>query len=199
MPYFTKKGTGKDKGKTCVYKKEDKTKVGCTAGPVEKYLTALRMAESEDLKWMMGSPKIRLGEIKEEIYDYVSPGDTVYVTGRMFLEEFTFDELSDSLYNQSKFIDLYEEPATVLEKNNFVDDRLNVRFGENITSIPYWTDIINGDWIDLGSFQMDDELLITLPNKSINESGDFDWTGGFEWTTDMLYSMLENCNELKGS
>jgi len=85
MPYFTKKGKGKDKGKTCVYKKEDRTKVGCTAGPVEKYLTALRMAESEDLEWMMGSPKIRLGEIKREIYDYVSPGDTVYVTGRLFL------------------------------------------------------------------------------------------------------------------
>ena len=51
MPYFTKKGTGKDKGKTCVYKKEDRTKVGCTAGPVEKYLTALRMAESDEFDW----------------------------------------------------------------------------------------------------------------------------------------------------
>ena len=200
MPYFTKKGTGKDKGKTCVYKKDNRTKVGCTAGPVEKYLTALRMAESEDLEWMMGSPKIRLGEIKGEIYDYVSPGDTIYVTGRMFLEEFTFDELSNSLYNEGKFIDLYEEPATVLEKNNnFGDDRLNVKFGENITSNPYWVDIINDDWIDLGGFQMDDDLLITLPNKSINESEDFDWTEGFEWTTDMLYSMLDNCNEIKVS
>ena len=53
MPYFTKKGTGKDKGKTCVYKKEDKTKVGCTGGPVEKYLAALHMNESEgdDFDW----------------------------------------------------------------------------------------------------------------------------------------------------
>lgn len=53
MPYFTKKGTGKDKGKTCVYKKEDKTKVGCTDGPVEKYLAALHMNESEegDFEW----------------------------------------------------------------------------------------------------------------------------------------------------
>lgn len=75
MPYFTKKGTGKDKGKTCVYKKNNRTKVGCTDGPVEKYLAALH----------------------------------------------------------------------------------------------------------------------------VNESGDFDWTGGFEWTTDMLYSMLENCNEIKVS
>ena len=52
MPYFTKKGTGKDKGKTCVYKKEDKTKVGCTDGPVEKYLAALHMNESDDMDWI---------------------------------------------------------------------------------------------------------------------------------------------------
>jgi len=55
MPYYTKKGTSKkDKGKTCVYKKEDNTKVGCTAGPVEKYLAALHINESEenDLDWI---------------------------------------------------------------------------------------------------------------------------------------------------
>jgi hypothetical protein len=200
MPYFTKKGTGKDKGKTCVYKKEDRTKVGCTAGPVKKYLAALHVNESEDLEWMMGSPKVRLGELKGEIYDYVSPGDTIYITGRVFLEEFTFDELSDSLYNEGKFIDLYEEPATVLNMNEiFRNSRLNVKFGENITSIPIWVEILNDDWIDLGAFQTDDDLLITLPNKSINESEDFGWTEDFRWTTDMLYSMLDNCNEIKVS
>jgi hypothetical protein len=55
MPYYTRKGTSKkDKGKTCVYKKEDNTKVGCTAGPVEKYLAALHINESEenDLDWI---------------------------------------------------------------------------------------------------------------------------------------------------
>jgi len=46
MPYFTKKGIGKDKGKTCVYKKSSKEKVGCTAGPVKKYLAALYANES---------------------------------------------------------------------------------------------------------------------------------------------------------
>jgi len=56
MPYFTKKGIGTDKGKTCVYKKSSKKKVGCTAGPVEKYLTALRMAESEELSWIENVP-----------------------------------------------------------------------------------------------------------------------------------------------
>ena len=52
MPYFTKKGSGKDKNKVCVYKKSDKKKVGCTAGPIEKYLTALRMAESGDFDFI---------------------------------------------------------------------------------------------------------------------------------------------------
>ena len=51
MPYFTKKGVGKDKGKTCVYKKDDKTKVGCTDGPIEKYLAALHVNESEGGEW----------------------------------------------------------------------------------------------------------------------------------------------------
>jgi hypothetical protein len=59
---------------------------------------------------------------------------------------------------------------------NFRNSRLNVKFGENITSIPIWVDILNDDWIDLGAFQTDDDLLITLPNKSINESqDDFEW------------------------
>ena len=54
MPYFTKKGIGKNKGKTCVYKKEDRTKVGCTDGPIEKYLAALHINESQenDFDWI---------------------------------------------------------------------------------------------------------------------------------------------------
>lgn len=55
MPYFTKKGIGKDKGKTCVYKKSSKEKVGCTAGPVKKYLAALYANEGlkeSDLSWI---------------------------------------------------------------------------------------------------------------------------------------------------
>ena len=31
------------------------------------------------------------------------------------------------------------------------------------------------------------------------KSEEFDWTDDFQWTTDMLYSMLENCNEIRVS
>ncbi|MHA1988798.1 MAG: hypothetical protein ACW98D_19415, partial [Promethearchaeota archaeon] len=61
MPYSTKKGTGKDKGKTCVYKKSSKKKVGCTDGPIEKYLTALHMAESKDFEWVDKIVDIHVG------------------------------------------------------------------------------------------------------------------------------------------
>lgn len=37
MPYYTKK----EGNKTCVYKKSDDSKVGCTTGDVKKYLAAL--------------------------------------------------------------------------------------------------------------------------------------------------------------
>ena len=68
MPYFTPKGTGQDKGKTCVHKKSSKKKVGCTSGPIEKYLTALRMAESDDMGWIhsTGQNKIlTINKLKE--------------------------------------------------------------------------------------------------------------------------------------
>ena len=68
MPYTTRKGTGKDKGKTCVHKKSSKKKVGCTSGPIEKYLTALRMAESDDMDWIhsTGQNKILTINISQE-------------------------------------------------------------------------------------------------------------------------------------
>ena len=43
MPYKTKKVKGKG---TCVYKKDGGKKVGCTTGPVQKYLAALHVHES---------------------------------------------------------------------------------------------------------------------------------------------------------
>ena len=49
MPYDTKAGTGKDKGKTCVFKKNGGAKVGCTAGSVKKYLAALHVNANESL------------------------------------------------------------------------------------------------------------------------------------------------------
>lgn len=42
MPYYTKKVGSK----TCVYKKSDGSKVGCTSGPIKKYLAALHMNEN---------------------------------------------------------------------------------------------------------------------------------------------------------
>ena len=79
MPYTTKKGTGKDKGKTCVHKKSSKKKVGCTSGPIEKYLTALRMAESDDMDWMKGPPSFRFGEISRDLRNYFSKGDEFFL------------------------------------------------------------------------------------------------------------------------
>ncbi len=45
MPYTHRK----EGNKTCVYKKEDGSKVGCTSGSVKKYLAALHMHENEDM------------------------------------------------------------------------------------------------------------------------------------------------------
>jgi hypothetical protein len=54
MPYSTGKGTGEDKGKTCVYKKKPDgsrgKKVGCTDGDVKDYLAALHMHADESIK-----------------------------------------------------------------------------------------------------------------------------------------------------
>lgn len=46
MPYYTKKF----KDKTCVYKKSNNERVGCTKGSVEKYLKALHINEKIKLK-----------------------------------------------------------------------------------------------------------------------------------------------------
>lgn len=43
MPYKTKKVGSK----TCVYKKQGGKKVGCTTGPIKKYLGALHTHESK--------------------------------------------------------------------------------------------------------------------------------------------------------
>jgi hypothetical protein len=54
MPYKTRKVKGKG---TCVYKKDSGKKVGCTTGPIKKYLAALHMnevirEEIEDFEWI---------------------------------------------------------------------------------------------------------------------------------------------------
>jgi hypothetical protein len=45
MPYYTKK----EGDKTCVYKKDGGKKVGCTSGPVNKYLGALHANANEGI------------------------------------------------------------------------------------------------------------------------------------------------------
>jgi len=283
MPYYTRKGTSKkDKGKTCVYKKEDNTKVGCTVGPVEKYLAALHINESKenndlswigdigndiegfieklsslikqhvpvaelevdwdetsgggeyfgkvwlyntfyelykygktftvrfyrldpetdeyyqfdsyedlsqtrlltillndminvnkknlseseksDIEWLKGPVQIKFADIKENIRDYVSIGDTIYLTGNLYLEE----------GNRARSLILNNEPVIV--KHLHKRPKMDVSFGKHITSLPYWSDNMSSDYVDLGGFQDDDDILITFPEKNnINESEEFDW------------------------
>ena len=314
MPYTTRKGTGKDKGKTCVHKKSSKKKVGCTSGPIEKYLTALRMAESDDmdwihsagqnkiltinklkelfkknnidvdwdieydrtedghgeyneyfgkfyydrenpisynesyfielyekenghlffqlyrydeeddkyyrdevysqietssknpekfwrtvgwlvlyqmgkinpvrngetkeetfdventieesneLDWMKGPPSFRFGEISRDLRNYFSKGDKVYLTGILYLSE----EKEDITLH------LNHEPAVVKHIREDVGV-LDLTLGKNITSLPIWTSAVGNPHLDLGSFNEDNDIKITIPSKNINESDDLDW------------------------
>ena len=121
MPYTTRKGTGKDKGKTCVHKKSSKKKVGCTSGPIEKYLTALRMAESDDMDWIhsTGQNKIlTINKLKELFkknnidvdwdieYDRSADGHGEY---NEYFGKFYYDRENPISYNESYFIELYEK------------------------------------------------------------------------------------------
>jgi len=122
MPYSTKKGTGKDKGKTCVHKKSSKKKVGCTDGPVEKYLTALRMAESDDMGWIhsAGQNKIlTINKLKELFkknnidvdwdieYDRTEDGHGEY---NEYFGKFYYDIPETTfMKNRSYFVELYEK------------------------------------------------------------------------------------------
>ena len=165
MPYFTKKGTGKNKGKTCVYKKEGRTKVGCTDGPIEKYMAALHIHESKDFDWLLGPLQVRFGDIKDNFKDYISVGDTIYISGWLNIEDIEDDDVIGS----SNSIKLDMEPAIVKEPYYTKVHRLEVRFGEDITSHPLWS--ITDDWVDLGAFKSDYDLLITIPEKNnITES-----------------------------
>lgn len=184
MPYFTKKGTGKDKGKTCVYKKENRTKVGCTAGPIEKYMVALHIVESEDLGWLSDPIQIKFGDIKDNFNDFISVGDTIYLSGILQVTDIDYDEDYDDEYlNENNSIKLDMEPVVVKEPYYKLGTRLEVRFGKNITSQDIWSDNVGGDWVDLGNFPSDYDLLITIPEKNnIIESEDF---GDFEWAKEI--------------
>jgi hypothetical protein len=295
MPYYTRKGTSKkDKGKTCVYKKEDNTKVGCTDGPVEKYLAALHINESkenndlswiseiggdiekfiqelsklikehvpvadleldwdttngggeyfgriwlydtfyelykygktftvrfyrldpetdeyyqfdsyedlsqtrlltvllndmisvnkknlneseeEGVEWMKGPAQLRFGDIKDNFLDYFSAGDKIYVTGLLYV--------TDIDHNTPIVLD--NEPAIV--KSIVHKNRIDIIFGENITNLPIWFDNMGGDYADLGAFDSDNDLLITIPEKKniteSNEEDELEWIKGVE--TDLV-------------
>lgn len=172
MPYYTRKGTSKkDKGKTCVYKKEDGTKVGCTAGPVEKYLAALHIHESKDFEWLSGPVTVKFADIKNHFYDYMSVGDTIHLSGLLMLS----DDLNPDPYNS---ILLNMEPVVVLKGDANKIGQLNVKFNENIINQQVWLNNTDSEWLNLGSLPEDDELIITLSeNKNITESeeNEFDW------------------------
>ena len=70
MPYYTRKGTGKSKGKICVHKKENDKKVGCTSGPIKNYLAALHIHAQEAKLNLTGEELQAI--IKEEAAKYLS-------------------------------------------------------------------------------------------------------------------------------
>ena len=211
MPYTTKKGTGKDKGKTCVHKKSSKKKVGCTSGPIEKYLTALRMAESDDMDWIRDAPsnqKVRPwnGNIGYPDADKTSP-----TYGKVYL--YTDDE---GVTREIKVGGLTSKHRTKNYKGEWFGSDGEVSFYdasimssdiESKNYDPEYPDPFEGKYrITMSRQEYNDNArkgkLILTPNNnstsSINESEeDFDWASGFTWYKEMLDNMLSDCKTLK--
>ena len=123
----------------------------------------------DDLEWMKGPALIRFGDIKHEINDYVSVGDKIYLSGFLYLSE-TNNTVENVIIldNEHGVIDSF-----MSSKNR---PKVKVSFGENITNLPLWVDNMGGDYVDLGAFESDDDILIILPQKNnINESEDLNW------------------------
>ncbi len=124
-----------------------------------------------DLEWMKGSVQIRFGDIKNNISDYLAEGDKIYLSGFLYL--------SGGNNNLESPIILNNEPAIIKDfTSSESHPKINVSFGENITSLPLWMNNMGGDYVDLGAFKSDDDILITVPQKNnINESeeDEFDW------------------------
>lgn len=74
MPYYTKKVGSK----TCVYKKSDGSKVGCTSGSIKKYLSALHMNEEINMKKAKTLKGMVNRIIREELHTS-SPENDVFV------------------------------------------------------------------------------------------------------------------------
>lgn len=206
MPYFTKKGIGTDKGKTCVYKKSSKKKVGCTAGPVEKYLTALRMAESEELSWIENVPSNEIvrpwngtiGSWTTPIYDRVY----LYTDDDDVTREVKVGGLTSKYRKRNRKGEWFGSDGDI----RFYDASISDEEIKAFNGDPEYPDPFEGKYrITMSRREYNDNArkgkLILTPNKvGINESEmDFGWTDDFQWTTDMLLSMLENCNEIKVS
>jgi hypothetical protein len=165
MPYYTQKGKGKDKGKTCVYKKSDKTKVGCTAGPIEKYLGALHaneeINESDELDWLKGPVYFKYEDIMDVLHLFLKVGDKIHLNGDLYLDN-----------DGEKFVSLNN---TVVRVGVIDGKRLKVHFGEEITNLDIWQEELGGDFLYLGDVSQDNEIMVMLPEKTINESEDFGW------------------------
>ena len=136
-----------------------------------------QLNESEDLDWLSGPTQIKFGDIKDNFKDYISVGDTIYISGTLQM----VDNGEDLNYDNSIHLDM--EPVIVKVPFYTNGDRLEVKFGENITDKPLWSGNISDDWLDLGGFRSDYDLLITVPEKKgVNESeeNDFDWIKDIE-------------------
>lgn len=167
MPYFTKKGTGKDKGKTCVYKKEGKTKVGCTDGPIEKYMAALHVNESQDdFDWIRDAPLI-INDI-----NLIEVG----MVGRYIGNDFGTGEFDGRVVLKEKVGDITSIVLEILSKITGFDSSWNCNAkvrGTNPNSLCMYVPINEYNYFILGE------------NKTITESQD-DWDWVREIEADML-------------
>ncbi len=181
MPYYTKKGKSKkDKGKTCVYKKSDKSKVGCTGGPIEKYLAALHVNESDNFDWIREPIQTKYVDLKDNLKVFFNIGDKIYLDGILYLDYDSVDQTN------LQFIHLNRTLVEVKDIKD-TDKKLVVYLGKEITDLPIWSANFNENWVTIGDIKLDDEIMFTLIDKTINESNgsdDFDWVRGVE--TDLI-------------
>lgn len=149
MPYFTKKGIGKEKGKTCVYKKEDKTKVGCTDGSVKKYLAALYVNESQedDLEWIRD---IEADLVPGEIYD-IKSGNGYYWVPEKFIGKSNDDGhdiyLFKDLKNSGSGMKSASYVRSLIEKGNIREYDPNWSIKDEITFSDNIEDALKGNFV----------------------------------------------------
>jgi hypothetical protein len=123
-------------------------------------------SEDDDLGWMRGPVETSFGEFKWYLDHYFSVGDVIYLTGTLYLGE-----------NYDAAIDLNNEPVVVKRIIKDVEiPIMGVTFNENITDLDVWVFNMSTDYVDLGSFESDDDISISLTKKNgLNESEDDDW------------------------